>query len=221
VCQYKIEICREDAKHVWPGKPSFLFLISAAGSRAVIKAGSDRNESIGDINYSFAALDPLHMRVSDPDPLVIPGMSPDNITLSETIKALVGRIYGHFTDFDKRLKSNREIRDTILRDEKINKNGTIHTCLIGSTSMDIETLGQLENEKGIIYGERVNRFRGLEDIQTIFTFEKDKDQTVITADLDIKHKSMIIKALMLLLKKMGIWQTRKGLQTLKRNDEQD
>ena len=193
---------------------------ASSGGWAVYMPGSDRYDSIGDISYSYVALDSLHGRISDPDPMVIPGLGPEKITLRETINAPVDKIYENFTDFEKRVEWNREIRDIILRDEKINKAGAIHTCLVGSTSLDIETLGRLENESRIIYGERVNRFRGLEDILTIFTFDKENDQTVITVELDFKPKSLFSRLFRRLLKKMMIRQTRQGLKTLKRISEQ-
>jgi hypothetical protein len=184
-----------------------------------LESGTDTYDGIGDVGYSFISLAPLHQDVSDPDPITIPGLGPDKLSLSETIHAPVGRIYENFTDFNKRVQWNEEIREIILRNEQINKAGALHTCLVGSQSLDIESIGRVESGDRIIYGERLGHFRGLQDILTIYTFDRRKDETVITVDLDFKPRSVLSKILRPVIKAMFLKQTRKGLKKLKQISE--
>ena len=184
-----------------------------------VETGTDSYDVIGRVGYSFISLAPLHQEVADPDPVTVPGLGPGKFSLSESIHAPVDRIYENFTDFNKRVQWNEEIREIILRNEKINKAGAMHTCLVGSQSLDIESLGRLESGDRIIYGERLAHFRGLQDILTIYTFDRRKDETVITVDLDFSSRSLLSKIFRPVIKAMFLKQTRKGLQKLKQISE--
>ncbi len=96
----------------------------------------------------------------------------------------------------------------------------MHTCLVGQYSLDIETLGRMEDDDKIVYGERLNKFKSLRDIITIYTFEKKGKQTHIKTEIDYKIKSWFGKLLKPMIRKMLQKQTEAGLMKLKQVCEQ-
>lgn len=176
---------------------------------------SDRYEKLGKVNYSYIPLSDLHKEVKKPDQINFPGLSNQKVQIKTTIDASIDNIYERFTNFDKRVEWNEDIREIILQNEKINKSGAIHTCLVGSNSLDIQSIGRMEDEDKIVYGERLDKFKGLQDIITIYTFEKKEDKTRIVVDLDYRVGSFIGNFFKPLIRKMLIKQTKKGLSKLK------
>ena len=183
--------------------------------RVEIISSETTYDKIGLIQYNYIPLHYLHTYVVEPDPVTIPGLGPDKISLTARVFATVDKIYENFTNFDKRLEWNEDIWEITLRNEKINKAGAMHTCLVGTNSLEIESVGRMENEKRIIYGERLDSFRGLQDIITIYTFEKGKNETLVTVDLDYKVKSLFAKLLKPMVRRMLASQTKKSLAKLK------
>lgn len=92
---------------------------------------------------------------------------------------------------------------------------------MGSYSLDIESIGRLENKDQIVYGERLNEFKGLQGIISIYTFEKSGDQTIIKIEIDYKIKSWFGKLIKPLVRKMLIKQTRNGLMKLKKISDEN
>jgi len=147
--------------------------------------------------------------------LCIPGLGPDKLILSARILAPADVIFENFTNFDKRIQWNEQIREIVLKNENINKAGAIHTCLVGSNALDIESLGRVENENRIIYAERLDHFKGLQDILTIYTFEQNGNETLVTVELDFKTTTFFSKVFKPFISKMISRQTQRGLQKLK------
>lgn len=184
------------------------------------KKGTSEYDTIGKVEYQYIPLAPLHPYVREPDPVTIPGLGPDKVTLQASIKAGVDKIYENFTNFDKRVAWNEDIREIILKNERINKAGALHTCLVGSNELEIEAIGRMENKDRILYGERLDHFKGLKDIITIFTFEKGEDETTVTIDLDYRADSFLARLFKVPIRKMLIKQTEKSLRKLKLISEQ-
>ena len=87
--------------------------------------------------------------------------------------------------------------------------------------MDIESLGRVENDDKIIYGERLNEFKGLRDIISIYTFEKKGDTTVVNVEVDFKIKSFFGRIMKSMVRKMLRKQTEDGLTKLKKVSEKN
>lgn len=116
---------------------------------------------------------------------------------------------------------NEDIKEIILHGKSLNKSGALHTCLVGSNSLDFESIGRLEDQDKIIYGERLNEFKGLKDIISIYTFEKKGDNTSVKIELDYKIKSWLGKLMKRVIHKMLKKQSASALKKLKEVSEKD
>lgn len=184
------------------------------------KAGIDHYEGLDSIEYEYIPLREVPIGKSSSS-ITFPQLSSQRITLESKINAPVDVIYDYYTDFNKRVEWNEEIREIILKNGNLNKSGSIHACLIGNNSLDIESIGRLEDEDRIIYGERLNKFRGLRDIINIFTFEKQGDVTILKVEIDYKIKSFLGKIMKPVVNSMLRKQTEKAMQKLKNVSEKN
>jgi len=144
-----------------------------------------------------------------------PELGSEKISLNKNINAPIGLVYENFTNFEKRLQWNKEIKDIILHSSELNQSGALHTCLVGNDKLDIQSIGRLEDSDKIIYGERLNKFKILRDVINIYTFEKNGEQTIIHAEVDFKIKSILGRIIKPVIKKKLLNQTENSLQKLK------
>lgn len=184
-----------------------------------LSIGTDTYENLGEIAYSYLSLEGWHDAIPNSLAITFPELSPQNIRYECTIQAPVDIVYEYFTNFEKRLEWNADIKDIIEHDNKLNHSGSLHTCLVGPYWLDIESLGRLEDKDRIVYGERLNKFRGLRDIISIFTFEKKGDYTIVKAEVDYKVKSLIGRLVKPFVKKMILKQNEISLMKLKKISE--
>lgn len=182
---------------------------------AKIKSGSMNYPKIGEVKYSYIPTVDLHAQVEKSAPINMPGLSPHKFHLETVIHASVDDIYENFTNLEKRMQWNEDIKEIILENEKFNKSGAMHTCLIGNDSLKIESIGRMEDDDKIVYGERLEKFRGLRDIITIYTFTKKADLTRVKVDLDFKVGSFIGKIFKSLIRRLLIIYTKRDLGKLK------
>ncbi|NQU88329.1 MAG: DUF2652 domain-containing protein [Mariniphaga sp.] len=189
--------------------------------RISIKRGSDLYKEMGDFDYSYIPIKSFLNELTESSQISFPGLSTNKISITNTIDASVELIYENFTNLEKRMEWNEDIKEIIMKDNGLNKAASLHTCLVGSYSLDIESIGRMENKSQIIYGERLNEFKGLHDIISIYTFEKEEGQTHIQVEVDYKIKSWIGKLLNPLIRKMLIKQTKDGIIKLKKVSEKN
>jgi len=180
-----------------------------------VNRGSNTYEDIGEFDYSYIPIEPLLKKLDEPSQISFPKFGSDKILIEDTLVAPIDFIYEIFTNLDKRKEWNEDIKEIITHGKNLNQKGTLHTCLVGPYSLDIESIGRLEDKDQIVYGERLNEFKGLQDIISIYTFKKEGDQTLVKIEIDYKIKSWLGKLIKPMVRRLLIKQTKKGLQKLK------
>ena len=186
-----------------------------------IQKGQDSFDGIGAIDYSFISLTNLPLEPPDNKSLTFPILDKERISLQKTINANVDIVYEYYTNFEKRLQWNEEIKEIILHGSKLNKTGSLHSCLIGNNTLNMKTIGRLEDKDSIVYGERLNKFKGLRDIISIYTFEKKGEKTIVNVDIDYKIQSWLGKLQKPMVHKMLKKQTENVLMRLKKISEEN
>ena len=182
---------------------------------ARVEVGKEEYDDLANIRYSYISLADLPFKKQQIPSINFPELSSEKVSFQKSVRAPIDLVYENFTNFNKRMEWNKDIKDIIMRDKRLNQTGSLHTCLVGNQTLDIESIGRIEDKRSIIYGERLNRFKGLRDIISIYTFEIKDDQTIIKAEVDFKIKSFLGKLMKSFIKKMIQRQTEKSLQKLK------
>ena len=197
------------------GKPSF----SADYKWMELKEGFAKYDNLDKIAYKYSGLGSLHKKVEVGKDIKFPSLGDNKITCKLSINAPMDGIFENFTNLEKRKGWNDTINDVVYHDG--NKGaGSIHTCIIGKNSIDIETLGRIEHQDTIIYGERVEKFKGLKDFVSIFTFEEKGGITELTASIDFNTSSLAKKILKPLVKYGVKKQVMSNLYKLKKVSEE-
>lgn len=186
-----------------------------------IKKGKESYDKLGEIDYSFIPLQGLHNYMPEALSVTFPELSLEKIKFEYTINASIDLVYENFTNFDKRKEWNEDIKEIILHGNSLNKTGSLHTCLVGPYSLDIESIGRIEYKDRIVYGERLNKFKGLRDIISFYTFEKKEDHVLVKVEVDYKIKSWFGKMMKPMVQKMLEKQTLDGLKKLKKVSEEN
>ncbi len=186
-----------------------------------IKRGSDAYKNFGKFNYSYIPMKNLLKDLAVPSQITFPELSHNKIIIENIIDAPVDLIYENFTNLDKRKEWNENIKEIILHENSLNKTGSVHTCLVGSYSLDIESIGRMENNNQIVYSERLTGFKQLRDVVKIYFFEKKEDKTLVKVEVDYKIKSWIGKLMKPRIRKMLKKETEDGLKKLKIVSEKD
>lgn len=193
--------------------------LSSKYSWVQLHDGEDQLDDLGNVNYKYIPLNQLNKEIAPQHNLTFPDLGSRKIILESTIKAPVDVVYEYYTDFDKRIEWNEAIRKIILQDGKLSRSGSIHSCLVGKNELDIESIGRIEDDESIVYGERLNEFKGLRDIINIFTFEKKGNETILKVELDFKVKSWFGRLIKPFINKMFRKQTEQALAKLKKVSE--
>lgn len=109
-----------------------------------LKKGNNKYEDLGEFNYSYIPIKSLLTQVAETSSITFPELNPDKIIIEYSIKAPIDIIYENFTNFEKRVEWNEDIKEIIFRGKGLNQTGSLHTCLVGPYSLDIESIGRLE-----------------------------------------------------------------------------
>lgn len=187
---------------------------------SIIK-GSDTFDNSEESNYSYIPIKSLLQELPKPQPISIPELSHNKITIENTIHAPMDIIYENYTNLVKRKQWNENINDIILHGNSLNKVGSSHTCLVGQYSLNIESIGRMESRDQIVYSERVEKFKGLRDIISIYTFEKRGDKTYIRVEVDYTIDSWLGELMKPIVLKLLKNRTRNGLLKLKKVSEEN
>jgi hypothetical protein len=167
------------------------------------------------------SLNNLHNDIPVLPPVTFPGLSAEKLIFKSEIDAPIDIVYENYTNFDRRLEWNPDIKDIITKDNRLNQTGSVHSCLVGPYTLDIESLGRLENNERIIYGERLNEFKRLRDVITMYTFEKKEGKTEVMVEIDYKVKSFFGRLIKPMIKKVLTKQTEDTLVRLKKVSEEN
>jgi len=173
------------------------------------------------VKYSYFPLQELFKFVKEPKKITIPVLSPRKLKLEVVINRSVDDIYDIFTNLNRKMEWEDKIQDIIPQDDKINQTGSVHTCVIGQSRLDIQSLGRVEDEHQIIYAERVNEFSIFKEIVSVYTFEKHKGQVHVKLDLEFKLKFGLLKLLRPVFKMILLKQSQNNLHKLKNFSEKN
>lgn len=149
--------------------------------------GNTDYDDFGEIKYRYIPLAPLHHFLDETQAPGLP-LGPVKINLKRTINAPVDQLYFNITDLEIKKKWNPKIKDITNHDELLDKTGTTHTCLINNSSLDFKVLGRKENQDEIAYGERIESFMGLKEINRVFILRGHKNHTHLELRVDYKLK---------------------------------
>ncbi len=167
------------------------------------------------VGFDYLLLSPLFARIKSTEKPELPLESKKAINIEMSINCSVDKLYELFTDLDKRPEWAVEIQEVFKAYDSLDTTGSVHTCVIDHKPMNIQALGRLEDEKQIIFAERINRFGMIKNMIRIYTFNKHHDQTHVKLEISFELQSRTFRLLKPFFKRKIRKLSAANLQQLK------
>jgi hypothetical protein len=117
--------------------------------------GESTYENIGPVQYHHIPLGPLRATIPEPSPLPAPTQSSRPITREVFVPLPPEEAYELISNFDQRLLWNRGVDDLVYDQDRVNRMGTRHQCLIDGSLLDFESVTRDFGPNRLVYGERI------------------------------------------------------------------
>lgn len=135
-------------------------------------------------------------------------------TTSEiSIECNIDQVYEYLSELHHRVDWNPRIKKIFLKNEKINKAGAVHSCLIGKSELEVKSLGRMETESSIEYGERTDNYLFFDQLSTFYILKAQGNTTLVTAEMHYELKAFY-RPFDLVIRQMLISMNRKNLKHL-------
>ncbi len=183
-----------------------------------IENGAD-NKSSDEAIYRFILLKPLFGQLKKPEVPALPEAGEKAAKLEVVINQNTDVLYQIFSNLGLRHEWVANIQEIVKPEDEINQAGSVHTCVIDHQPMKIQALGRKEDDKKIVYAERINELGVFKEIIRIYTFEKHHDHTHVKLELNFTLKSPLLRLLRPIIKKRLTKQSLENLDQLKKYSE--
>jgi hypothetical protein len=163
---------------------------------AEVHTGQDEYENIGKIDYHYILLTYLNSEVEDPPPAPKGKRIKNPLRFETTIYRKAHEVYEIISNLDYRLSWNKGIEELHYEQNRVNRAGTRHVCLIGDQNIEFETVRSDFGEGKLVYGETLLRFSLARDLSVYFILEPVKDHTKLV--LEVHFRSLPVLGWLLL-----------------------
>lgn len=167
------------------------------------------------VGYDYLLLSPLFARIRSAEKPKLPLEGKKALNIEITINCPVDKLYEIFLDPDQRSEWAGGLQEIFKADDSLDTAGSVHTCVIDHKPMNIQALGRLEDEKQIIFAERINRFGMIKNMIRIYTFDKHDDHTHVKLEISFELQSPALKLLKPFFKQKIMKLSKTNLQRLK------
>lgn len=192
--------------------------LSKLGDWAEPREGSAEYEKLGRIGYRYIPLQALHNQVLDP---IVEAVDRSNNPVRR--KILIERephfLFQYLIRLDLRYQWNKGLKD-LTHDNKINRIGSKHICLLDSGTLEIETVSDgNRSEDALVYGEKVlNPPFPFKSLITFFNIRPENEGSSVELEIYFSV-GPVLKWLTPLFRRLVGKQLGKSLIWLKKGSE--
>ncbi|MEO1054780.1 MAG: DUF2652 domain-containing protein [Bacteroidota bacterium] len=160
-----------------------------------LEAGKDSYDKIGEVNFQYSDLSPLHQFVSTPEPVVSPKKMAKPIEKELIIESPFDKVYDIVTNLEMRLRWNAGVDELVFDKDRVNRVGTRHKCVFHGTGkfLDFETVTDPSlGEDQVVFGERVLNFPFMVEANNYYIMDRiDEHHTKIKFEFHYHPKPFI------------------------------
>ena len=102
--------------------------------------GETEYEDFGTVAYRYVALETLLASIPDPPPPPVFEKIDDPLVTEVVIDRPMSEVYQLISDFSVRLLWNRGVQQLRYEEERMNRAGTKHHCVVGGNLIEFETI---------------------------------------------------------------------------------
>jgi hypothetical protein len=176
--------------------------------------GKSSYGEIGDVEYNYVVLTPLHEQVKSAPPRVIPERTSNPVVLHGRINASIKWVYELLSNLDYKLKiSGIEIRKD---DSVIQKVGSSHVCILPVGTLHFETTQAELDADQMVFAESASNLPILGEATFIYVLDKiDSDSCSFKAEIHFRPKNILDKLKFSLFRIPLKLNLKKGMQRVK------
>jgi hypothetical protein len=117
--------------------------------------GSIHYEDMGEVEFNYFSLSPLHKHIPDL-PTRVPVSKTTNPVIREVfVDCPPHEVHRLLMDLQQRPKWNKRIKAVKVNSNPINRSGTTHACILDSGTFHFETLSTYSDRDTLVYGEKL------------------------------------------------------------------
>lgn len=141
--------------------------------------GKSTYEDLGEINYKYISLSPLHRYVEDPPPAPIFPKMDKVMTAEIVINKPVDKVLGMICNFENRLLWYKGVDQLLFDKDRVNRVGSTHQCLIGKNLIEFETVTGDFGTDTKVYGERTTQIPLANEAVFYYILSKEGNGTLL------------------------------------------
>lgn len=158
--------------------------LTKLGDWIELREGFTDYEKLGRVEYRYIPLQALHNQVSEPE-IDIVDRSKNPIRQKVFVKREPHLLFQYLIRLDLRYQWNKGLKD-ITYDDKINRIGSKHICLLDSGTLEIETVSDgRRSQDTLIYGENIlNPPFPFKSLSTFFNIRPEQGGSSVELEID-------------------------------------
>jgi hypothetical protein len=145
-------------------------------------------EDYGAVPYRYIPLGPLSASIPDPPPLVRPERSDNPITLGTHISRPTAEVFGLLSEFDSRRLWTKGLDEIRFEEDRVNRVGTKHQCVIDGATFEFETTTNDFGEGRLAYGERILNSPFVDEAASYYILEEEDGGTRLSVEVHYKPR---------------------------------
>lgn len=153
-----------------------------------LKSGRTTYDDLGEISYHFLSLTPFHSLIKELPPINLPPKVINPIRQNIEINANTKQVFNVVSDLDLRLTWTDGLDELVYEKNRVNRIGTKHVCLIGTKSIQFETITNDFGSEKIVYGERLLDFKLAKELYLYYIIEDNNNITNLMMECHIINR---------------------------------
>ena len=173
---------------------------------------------IGVIEYEYFQLADLLKEVPEAPRPILPEVSKNPIVTEALIPGDLDEVFDTVTDLSLRNKWNPRIKVVEFDEEKLNRQGATHLCLIGSNQFEVETIPSphASDYKTVrTYGERSKNVPVVGNLSVYYTMTRKPEGTLVRFEAHLPKVSFFKGILLRILRSRFKKISNESLERLK------
>jgi len=149
---------------------------------AEVEGATETYDGMGQVPFYFIPFKPLNSRIPEPPPLKQPEKIRNPVRAETKIYRNTHEVYEIVSNLDLRLSWNKGVRELDYEQERVNRSGTRHVCLIGDRDIEFETVKNEFGSGRLVYGERLINQPFMKQVTIYYIMEPLKDHTKLIVE---------------------------------------
>ena len=177
--------------------------------------GFQEYDELGEINYRYFLLKPLHDQVRELPTKVHPLKFKNPVRYEGIINASKDKVYEIASNLEYRTSIDRSASDFKFDKERVNRVGFVHECVINNRNYSIETIANDFGDNKLVYGELLKDVGIARKMYSYIIFEDHGSGTKVYYEVHLEPIPIITRLLSPILRPFMRLKLKKSFNQLR------